>query len=66
MAALGEPGTEFKLLPSHSKNSAPTLKIPGLVIIKTLPSGSKAAGPSAISRLPGKSGPAVHVPVFES
>ena len=38
----------------------PVWKIPGLAIISILPFGSSAAGPSAMPRLPGKSGPAVH------
>src|SRR5436305_685701 len=60
------PGTADRLNPSHSKNFAPFLKMPGLVSTSTFPLGSNAAGPSAMSRPEGKSGPDVQMPVRES
>src|SRR5207249_9895891 len=57
------PGILFKLRPSQSRNFAPLLKTRGLAMISTLPFVSSAAGPSATPSVPGKSGPAVHVPV---
>src|SRR5436190_9218620 len=64
--ALGGPGISDSVVPSHSRNVDGELNTPGLAIIRTLPLGSSAAGPSVMPRPSGKSGPAVQVPVFES
>lgn len=62
--ARGGPGTTLRFVPSHSRNVEGRAPNPGLAIIRTLPFGSSDAGPSAMLRLGGKSGPAVQVAVF--
>src|SRR5262249_54294309 len=62
-AAAGGVGTVVNEVPSHSRNVGGVWYTPGLAIISTLPFVSTAAGPSAMSRPFGKSGPAFQVPV---
>ena len=54
------PNSWFARMSKHG-----VLKINGLAIIRTLPLGSSAAGPSAMSSESGKSGPGVQTPVNE-
>src|SRR5271154_147145 len=70
IGALGGPSTGDRFLPSHSKKTEGGFPKPGLAIINTLSFGSHEAGPSAMLRsvMPlttGKTGPAVHLPVYE-
>ena len=61
MELSGTPGTGLNVTPSHSKNFDPLLNTPGLASNNTLPSGNKAAGPSATSSAPPNFGATVHL-----